>query len=527
MPQTILNNVFSASREHIKGIDAWRNNLRLTALAAERIQSSLGPNGAYKMVTYNRGPEKIVKVTKDAVAVLEELATQYPTLVVLSEAAKTQRKDLGDSVKTFIILAAGLLKKADELTAKGIHPTVILKGYEEAAKKALEIINANSQKLIPEQLTSVLDSVDCGRGCLTPKLRSIIIEAAERSVRNGKLDKEKIRITRKPGASQPETELVKGLIIKKNKLHPNMPDMVEKPRIVLISERIGTNRLEIQMPTQGPFSMKFDINTPGDLSGVKDAENQRKANALDKLGDFGVNVLFSQQPIDAFSRSKLLTKGVLAFDSMDQADLALISLATGAKVVGPLSDLNSNDIGTAEKLETDKIGMEYTVTLTGCDFATFMIRGSNQQALDEMELSINNSLSLLRTAMGSGKVVAGGGAIETQIARELKKFALQFPGREQLAIDGFAEALLEIPRCLAQNNGLNADDSLLELSKLHGEGFSNYGIGADGRYGEVGLEVAEAKTTAIQRAFEVATLMLRIDEQVIAKEIPKFHKQNT
>ena len=523
MPGSSIN-VFSTRKDHIKGVEAWRSNLRLTAFAAERISSSLGPNGAYKMVSYNRGPEKIVKVTKDAVAVLEELAMQYPTLVVLSEAAKIQRQDLGDGVKSFVILAAGLLKNADELIAKGLHPTVIVKGYEEAAKKTLEIINANSQKINPEQLSDVLDSVDCGRGCLTPELRGLIIEAAKHASKNGKLDKEKIRITRKPSASQPETGLVKGLIVKKTKLHPNMPDAAEKPRIALTSQRIGTNRLEIKMPGKGPFHMKFAINSPEDLAGCRDAENERKADALDKLGDFGVNVLFCQQPIDAFSKSKLLVNGILAFDSVDQADLALISKATGAKVVGPLSDLKASDLGAAEKLETDKIGLEKTVTLTGCDFSTFLIRGSNPQALDELELSIGNSLSLLGNATGSGKVVAGGGAIETQIARELKRFALQFPGREQLAVNAFAQAILELPKSLAANNGLDADAAVRELGKLHAEGFSDFGVGLDGCRGNVCLEVAEAKAAAVQRAFEVATLMLRIDEQITAKEIPKFHK---
>jgi archaeal chaperonin len=527
LPQTSATNVFSPNQEHLKGKDAWRSNLRLTALAAERIRSSLGPNGAYKMITYNRGPEKIVKVTKDAVAVLQELAIQYPTLVVLSEAAKIQREELGDGVKCFVILTAELLKKADQLVAKRIHPSVILKGYQEAAKKALETINANSQKMDPKQLAKLLDSVDCGKGYLTPELRDMLIEAVKIANRDGKLDKAKIRIIRKPGGSQSETKFIKGLIIKKGKLHPNMPNAVQRPRIAVSTERIGTNRLEIKMPGQGPFHMKFDIMTPQDLEGYLDAENQRKIDALKKLREFGVNVLFCQQPIDDFSKAKLFGMGVLAFDSVDRADLTLISKSTGAKMVGNLSELEETNIGIAEKLEIDKIELEKTVNLSGCDFGTFLIRGSNLQALDELELLIGNSLSLLRTAMDSGKTVAGGGATEFQVANALKTFALQFPGREQLAIISFAEALLELPRCLAVNNGLNPDDALLNMGKLCFEG-SDFGLGADGAFGEVCVEVSEAKNSAIRRAFEVATLMLRIDEQVRARESqPRFHKQNS
>ncbi len=525
MPTHLTPNVFSHSRKNLKGKDAWRNNLRLTALAAERIRSSLGPNGAYKMVTYYRGPEKVVKVTKDAVAVLEELAIQYPTLIVLSEAAKIQRQDLGDGVKTFVILTAALLKKAEELIAKGIHPAVILKGYQEATEKALEIINSKTQRIDPERLEAVLDTVDCGRDCLSSELRIMLTEASKLANREGVLDKNRVRVIRKPGGSQSETVLVKGLVIKKAKLHPSMPDTVEKPRIAVTSGRIGTNRLEIKMPGQGPFHMKFDITNSNDLAGYRDAENQRKSDALRKIASFGAKALFSQQPIDEFSKSKLLDMGVLAFETVDRADLALISKATGAKVVGYLGDIEENDLGMAEKLETDKIGLEKTVTVSGCNFATFLIRGSNGQTLDELELLIGNSLSILRAAMDSGKTIAGGGATEFEVAGELKYFALQLPGREQLAAIGFSEALMEVPRCLAANNGLNPDDALLQLGKFHREGFSDFGLGADGSCREVCVEVSEAKCAAVRRAFEVASLMLRIDEQITAKEIPKFHKQ--
>jgi chaperonin GroEL (HSP60 family) len=524
MPQTSLVNVFSAKQEHIKGKDAWRSNLRLTALAAAQISTSFGPNGAYKMVTYNRGPEKIVKVTKDAVAILEELAIQYPTLVILSEAAKIQRQELGDGVKSFAIFAAALLKKADELIEKGIHPIVILRGYQEATKKALEIIRANSERIDPEKLETLLDAVDCGRGCMTSELRGMLIEAATLASKNGTMDKEKIRIVRKPGGNQTETKLFKGLVVKKNKLHPNMPDLVANARIVLTSGRIGINRLEIKMPGQGPFHMKFNITTPENLKGFLDAEKQQKTEALRKIEESGVNVFFSQQPIDTFSKGKLLEMGILAFETVDRADLALVSKATGARIIADLSELQENDVGQAEKLENDKIGLEKIVTLSGCGFVTFLIRGSNLQTLDELDRLIENSLILLRTANSSSSIVPGGGAIEMQVTEVLKNYALQFSGKEQLAVDSFAEALAELPRCLATNNGLNSDDAIIELKKLHAEGFSDFGLGADGCYGKICVEASETKASAVRRAFEVVSLMLRIDEQISAKEIPKFHK---
>jgi archaeal chaperonin len=518
-------NVFSPNYEHIKGREAWRNNLRLTAFAAEQIRSTLGPNGAYKMVTYNRGPEKIVKITKDAVTVLEELAIQYPTLTVLSEAAKIQRQEVGDGVKSFVILAAELLKRADELVSKGVHPNLILKGYEEAVTKALETISLVSEPLSSCELDSILDSVDCGRSCLTPELRQMLLEATAIAMREGRFDKNRIRVIRKPGGCQLETKLIKGVVVKKSKLNPSMPEKLAKPRIALTSGRIGLNRLEVKMPSDGAFNMKFNITTPEDLVGCKEAEKQRKTDSLAKLGELKVNVLFSQQPIDDFSKCKLSERGVSAFSSVDQSDLALISKATGARLVGTLDDLEEKDVGFADNLEMDKIGLEDIAVLSGCDFATFMLRGSFLQALDELELLITNSTRLLQMVKQSNGKVSGGGAIEIQVARELKKFALQFSGREQLAVANFAEALMEMPRCVAANNGVNPDDALAQLGKFHSEGFSNYGLVSDGSCGKGCVEVSEVKKSTIRRAFEVASLLLRIDEQIIAKEMPKFHKQ--
>lgn len=517
--------VFSSNFEYLKGKEAWRSNLHLTAMAADRIRSSYGPNGAYKMVTYNRGPEKICKVTKDAVAVLEELAVQYPTLVVLSEAAKLQRQEHADGVKGFILLTAALLRKADELISRGVHPNVILAGYEKAAIKALQTIDRTSQEMSLAEVENVLDAVDCGRGCLTPGIRAMILEAAKNANRDGKLDKDRIRVVRKPGGAQLETTLVRGLVVKKAKAHPNMPDQIEKPRIAVTSERIGANRLEVKMPSQGPFHMKFAVTKPEDLTGCREAENKRKAENLRKLSELDVNVLFCQQPIDCYSRAKLQANGVLAFESVDRSDLMLIAKATGAKVVGPLADLESSDIGAAEKLDLDKIGLEKTATLTGCDYATFLVGGSNLQALEELELLIQNSLTTLQAFKSSGKVLVGGGATDMLVARELEAFALQFAGKEQLAVDAFAEALLELPLCAAANCGLNPGNAVAELKQLHSDGFSDFGLCIDGSVGKACVEVSGAKRAAVWRAFEVASLMLRVDEQIKAKKIPKFHKQ--
>ncbi len=526
MPKTSMINILSPNYEYIKGKDAWRDNLRTTVLAAERICTSLGPNGAYKLVTYNRGPERIVKITRDAVPVLEELAIQYPTLVVFSEAAKIQRRDVGDGVASFVIFTSALLKKADELITKGIHPTVILEGYAEAEKKAQEMVSANSRKIGNYSSEETLKIADCGRGLLTPDICSMILRASKRAENYGRLDKDRVRFIRKPGGNPSDTCLVHGLVIKKAKLHPNMPDCVLKPRIALTSARIGISRMEVKMPGQGPFHFKFNVDNPGDLQSSKTAESSVREQALENLRLHGANVLFCQQPIDDLSKSRLVNMGLLAFASVDRGDLALISKATDAKIVSNLNDLTKLDIGEAKRIDIEKLALEKTVTLICPNYSTFVLRGSTPQTLDEQEEIISKALKLIKITQKEGdSFLPGGGATETQIAQELKAFANHLASRKQLAIDAFADALLEIPRCLSRNNGLNPIDTMTELYARHAEGLSNYGAGFEGCQPSVCMEPAEVKRSVIKRACEMTTLMLRVDEQVASKEIVKFHKK--
>jgi chaperonin GroEL (HSP60 family) len=519
------NPAFLSKQVFTKGRDIWRDNLHVTVVAADRIRSSLGPNGACKMIVYNRGPEKIVKITKDPVTVLEELAIQYPSLAIFAEAAKMHRQEIGDGVASFAIFTSALLKKADELITKGVHPTIILDGYLEAAKRALEIIEATSEKLEADRFDDVLETVNCGRNLLTAEIRRMLIEATEFTTEKGKLDKERIRMFRKTGGATAESKLVKGVIVKKAKLQPSMPYELVKPRIAVTSGRIGMNRLELKMRGEGPFHMKFDVASPEQLVACQEAEKERKHEALEQLRKLNVNVLFCQQPINDYEKNQLCQMGVLAFQTVNREDCALIAKATHSNIVSSLAELHEADVGAAEKLETEKWNHDEIVTLAVPNYATFMLRGSTLQAFEELELLARSAVTLLKLAIENGRAVPSGGAMEMRIARKLRDFSLEFSGRKQLAIGRFAEALMEIPRCLAENNGVNPEDAIIQLNKLHAEGFSDYGINPDGSCGAVCVELSEVKSSIIKRAYEVASLMLRVNEQIKSKEIVKFHKK--
>jgi len=519
-----LESTISRKYQRLTSKDIWRQNLQQAIFAADKIRSTLGPHGAYKLVLYNRGPEQVVKITKDAIAILDELAIQYPPAVIIAESAKMQRQEAGDGVATFVIFLSALLRKADELLSMKIHPNTIIHGYFLATNKALEIIDKQTIAY-GNAKNDILDIIDCKRNLLTPLMKSMIMEAYQVAKFEGKYDKDNLRFLRKIGGSVQESYLIKGVVVKKEKAHPNMPDRIKNLRIAITSERPGINRLEIKMPREGPMHINLNIKDVSQMKQFKEAEDKIRSQALDKLIELKINVLLCEQPIDEVIKGKLIANGIFALEKVDKKDTLAVAKATGAKSVGQLRELAEYDLGFADELYTGRVELEKTVTFQGCKGATFFLRGNIPQAVDELETAIKNSLVMLTLTQDDDRALPGGGAVEAKIALELKGYARQFAGREQVVVGAYAKALMDIPRCLAENYGLNPTDIILELKKNHSEGLSNFGVCEKGCYPHVCQEPYKVKLSVLRRAYEVSTLMLRIDELLISKEIPKFHKQ--
>jgi len=514
----------SGRYRYLTGKDVWRENLRLAVFASDKIRNTLGPKGAYKMISYNRGPEQVVKVTKDAITFLEDLTVQYPSAVVVAESAKLQREEIGDGAASLVVLISSLLKKADEMRSMGIHANSIVHGYQLATEKTLEIIEREAviSSCFDE---AVLDIVDCGRKNLDKKLRCMIFTAFSVAMFDGTFEKDNVRFVKKVGGSLDESSLVNGIIIKKTKSHPNMPDGLQKLRIAIITQRVGINRLNIKMPKEGPMQIELKINDSLQLIKYKEAESKLNLETISKLVGLNINVLLCQQPIDDNLKDKLLLQGIFAIENIEKKDIEVLARATNTSPVGRISELTSEDVGFADKLFTDKIELESITTISGCKGATFLLRGSTQQAVDDLENLIKNSLKMLKVAHEDSRVLHGAGAIEVEIAKELKSFALELASREQLVVESFGDSLMEIPKCLAQNYGLDPNDILTELKKQHSSGNKCSGVSEHGCQNSICIEPIAVKRSIIKRANEIAALMLKIDMFIISKEIAKFHKK--
>ncbi|MDQ1279755.1 MAG: hypothetical protein QG670_1017 [Thermoproteota archaeon] len=519
----MLKNIISKNYNIHSGQDAWRQNLAIATLVADKIRSSFGPKGAYKMINYNRGPEQIVKITKDPLVVLEELTIQYPIAAIINEAAKIQRQELGDGVISFVIILSGLLRRAEQLMSKRVHPTIILQGFRSATKKSIEIINSEAEPW-RGSIKDILEVVDCGRGFATPALCQMIKDASKILTIEGILKGERLQILKYPGGSINDTEFINGIILKKFRASPNMPEMIQKPRIAIISGKIGINRLEIKMNGEGHFPIVLNVNKPQIASDYKTEENKLKYTAVEHITQKGINFILCGQPIDDKIKGLLADHGILALESVDREELKESSEATGAQIVGSEKYLTEQDIGYAENVEQRQVHSEKVTAVHGCRGATFLLRGNTPTILDESEKIIRSSMTAIKIFREDARVIHGGGAIEMHVSRELEDYARDFQGKEQLAIEAFAHALEEIPTSLAENCGLNPIDLIAELKMHHSNGSYSYGLGVSGCSEEACLESAKIKISTVRRAYDVASLMLGIDQFIESKEIPKFHR---
>jgi len=520
--------IFSKNFRRLEGKDAWRNNLELAALAASKVASCLGPTGAYKLVTYHKGPELVTKVTKDAVDIVDELGVQYPAVKTLAEAAKIHRDEAGDGVSTLLVLVSALLTEAQKLSEMGVHPVAILDGYRDAAKKSILIIDEIATEYSGDLQDSLLRGIDCGRGLLNKKLREELSQAVSLVEHMDSLDLARIKIEKKLGGAIEDSQLLRGIIIKKERRHRSMPDRIDQPRIALVYKQLVLKRSEQLAIDEGPFNAKLSVTEPGQLRQFKSEESALRTRMVQWVKSAGANVLLCGSKIDERVADGLSRVGIFALEMVEKRDFDEVARVTGARIAGTVDFLTKEDIGVAKMLEVHKIPPEQ-ITILHCDgAATLLLRGSSPEIVQELEKVVRKGLLVLKHSRARSKVVPGGGAGFVELALRLRSFALGFSGKQQLAVKAFADALETIPRWLAFNFGLDPIDIMTQLRGHHSNHQLNMGVGEGGCtdvYKENVVELASIFKTTLWRTLEVASLLLKIDDYFYVKDLPMVHKQ--
>ncbi len=509
------------------GRDAQRLNIMAARVIAEAVRSTLGPRGMDKMLVDSLGD---VVITNDGVTILKEMDIEHPAAKMVVEVAKTQENEVGDGTTTAVVIAGELLRRAEELLDNEIHPTVIANGYRLAAEKAMEILESiaiDVSKDDDETLKKIAQTAMTGKGAevAVEKLSEIAVKAVKAIAEevNGKIevDTENVKVEKRTGASVEETELIEGIVLDKEVVHPGMPKRVKDAKILVFNGALEVKETETDA--------KINITDPEMLQKFIEQEEKMIKDMIDRISETGANVVFCQKGIDDLAQYYLAKAGILAVRRVKKSDIEKIAKATGAKILTDLRDINPEDLGSAELVEERKIGDEKMVFVTGCKnpkAVTILVRGGTEHIVDEIARGVEDGLRVVAIALEDGKVVAGAGAPEIELSLRLKEWAPSLGGREQLAAEAFASALEIIPKTLAENAGLDPIDILVDLKSEHEKGNKYTGIDVDtGKIvdmNEAGvLEPLRIKTQAIESATEVAVMLLRIDDVIAAKELSK------
>jgi thermosome len=513
-----------------RGRGAQRNNIMAARIISEVLRSTLGPRGMDKMLIDGLGD---ITITNDGATILEEVDVEHPAAKMIVEVAKTQDDMVGDGTTTAVILAGELLRKAEELLEQNIHPTVIVSGYKKASQEAMAILNKigtpvdvkDRETLKRVAVTSMASkAVGSARTHLAVIAIDAVKQIAEQRGERKIADIDNIQITKKVGESLFDTQLIKGIIIDKEVVHPEMPKRIENAKIALLD-----CPLEVE---KGEFNAEIRIKDPTQIQAFLDKETSMLKEMVKKVQTSGAKVLFCQKGVDDMTQHLMAKAGIIAARRVKQSDMEKLAKATGGRIITKLDDLKRQDLGNAGLVEERKIGEDKLIFVEECKnprSVAILLRAGLDRMLDEAERALHDALSVIADVIEHNKIVAGGGAVESEIARGLRNYAKKIGGREQLAIEAFADSVEIVPKTLAENAGLEPIDILVALRSAH-EKTKGYLMGVDvftgkivDMQGEGVIEPSRVKEQAVKSATEAASMIIRIDD-VIASTKPREGK---
>jgi len=506
-----------------KGKGAQSNNIMAAMAISDAVKSTLGPKGMDKMLVDSMGD---VVVTNDGATILKEIDVEHPAAKMIVEVAKSQDEECGDGTTSAVILTGELLKYANDLLDQNIHPTVICGGYKLAATKAKEIITSmaipiksgDKKTLKDLAMTSMASKGASGeKEMLADVVVDAVSDVLEKIDNKTYVDLDNIQIQKKQGGGIANTKIIKGIILDKERVHEGMPKKMTNAKIALVNAALEVKKTEVDA--------RISIQDPTQLQAFLDEEESMLRKMVEKIQKSGANVLICQKGIDDVAQHFLAKYGIFSVRRAKKSDMEKLSKATGAKIVANLDGLTSKDLGNAGHVEERKIGDDKMTFITDCKnpkAVSILIRGTTEHVVDELERALHDALSVVKVALEDGKMTAGGGAAATEIAMSLRDYAPTVGGREQMAIEAFANAIEIVPKTLSENAGLDPIDMMLEVRNHHKKGDKNAGI--DVLRAKVGdmlkncvVEPLRVSLQEIEASSEAATMILRIDDVIASK----------
>ena len=516
-PIYILNNNIDSNQ----GRSAQRSNIAAAKAVAEAVRSTLGPSGSDKMLVSGEG--KHVVITNDGATILREIDCQHPAGNILISVAENQEEIAYDGTTSSAIIAGALVADSELLIGKGIHPTTICKGFRAASKEAQSLLKKQMKKiakrldksldvdsmLLPVAITSLT-----GKSAETEVelIAQLAIDAIGKASTETMVDLDDVKILTFAGASFGDSELLDGCLIEKEPAHSQMPPAIAGSVLCLTSE------IEVKEMKQ---DAQLSISDPASMEAFLAKEEEAIKSMVDSIKASGASIVLVKGAIDELASHYLSRERIIAIQRVSPSDMELVRKTTGANLVNSLKDMKEGDLGegTARLVQ---YGEHQCIHISGGGGekspVTVVLRGVSSHTSEELERAFEDCIGVVSVAYEDGEYLAGGGASYAYLSKALKEYADGVGGREQMAIDAFAQALESIPRTLAENAGVDPVDAMIDMRKQLSSApdLPIYGIGLDGNVEDMVekqvLEPSRVVTNAIKSATEASISILRIDD---------------
>jgi thermosome len=529
MSQQVPVIVLREDTERTRGRDAQRNNIMAAIVIAEAVKSALGPKGMDKMLVDSFGD---ITVSNDGATILKEMDVAHPAAKMVIEVAKTVDAEVGDGTTTAAILTGDLLKQAETLLDQKIHPTTIISGYRKATQRALEVIDEVAEAVDPEASdykkilmdvakTSMSSKfVSTHKGTLAKTVVDAVLAIAKDIPKDEELDIDNIPRQKQDGMRVEDTELVRGLVLDKEIVHAGMPKKIEGAKIALIESALEYQKTE--------FDAKIAISDPSAMQSFLDEEDRMLKGLVEKIVAAGANVVIAQKGIDDVVQHYLAKEGIMAVRRIKKSDVERVHETTGATIISNVQNLTAADLGKAKIVEQRDVGDDKMLFIEGTpksSVVTLLVRGGTDHIVDEVDRALNDALYVVRDVVMHPYITYGGGALAAEMSKQLRDYASTLEGREQYAVNAFADAIESLPNTLAENAGLDPIDVIVNLRKAHTEGKVYHGI--DYKTGKVGdmkaarvVEASVVNRQIVMSAAEAAQMILKIDDVISSRGAP-------
>ncbi|KAJ6169094.1 hypothetical protein N7497_001937 [Penicillium chrysogenum] len=490
-------------------------NARLSAFVGaiavgDLVKSTLGPKGMDKILQSASTGE--ILVTNDGATILKSIALDNAAAKVLVNISKVQDDEVGDGTTSVTVLAAELLREAEQLVAKKIHPQTIIEGFRIASKAALTALEATAvdRSQDPEAFRKDLHAI--ARTTLSSKL------ARPFCVSKGSTDLSHIQVIKKAGGKLSDSYLDEGFIMDK-KVGVNQPKRLENAKILVANTAMDTDKVKI-------FGARVKVESTGKLAELEKAEREKMRQKVERIKAHGINCFVNRQLIYNWPEQLFTEAGIMSIEHADFDGIERLALVTGGEIASTFEHPDQVKLGGCDLIEEVIIGEDTLIKFSGVaagQACTIVLRGATEQLLDEAERSLHDALAVLSQTVKDPRVTLGGGSAEMVMSKAVEQAAQNTTGKKQLAVDAFSRALKQLPTILADNAGLDSSDLVTRLRSAINNGMTSSGLdlltpgGGIADMRELGVvEAYKLKRAVVSSASEAAELLLRVDNIIRA-----------